>query len=239
MSAGELITKGDMVPGVPPDNLLEVIARAVSNPALDVEKLSKLLDVHERIVADQRKSAFMAAMARVAAKMPEIGRLGTSHHGAYSRLEDIDRVVRPIISAEGLSLSFDSAPIDGKVRVTCKLSHAEGWSETKQIDLPIDNSGSKNGAQAIISTVAYGRRALTKMFFNLIESDPSEDTNGENPATLSEEQVRDLEALITEVKADRARFLSYMNAPNLEAILSRDFGKAVAALEAKRKVSQK
>lgn len=223
-----------------PDNLLSVIANAVADPRMDPEKMSKLLDVHERILADQRRVAFMGAMARVAAKLPEIGKLGTSHHGQYARLIDIDRAIRPILSAEGLSQSFDSEEMPGdKVRVTCRLSHEQGHAETKQVTLPIDKSGSKNGAQAIISTVSYGRRALTKMFFNLMESDGIEDDDGNGgSATISDDQAKDIEALITEVKADRARFLAYMGTTNVEAILSRDFTKAVTALESKRRAQK-
>ncbi len=216
-----------------PQNLLQVIAAAVADPRCDVDKMERLLAMQQQIIADERRTAFMAAMARVAVKVPAITQKGQSHHGAYARLEDIDRVIRPILSEEGLSLSFDSIPSDGKVRVICKLSHAAGHFELKQIDLPLDNSGSKNGAQSVISTVSYGRRALTKMFFNLIES--GEDTDGNNPTAITDDEAKDLQCLIDEVKADKAGFLKYMNVASLGEILKRDFKKAVTALEAKRR----
>lgn len=220
-----------------PGSLLQVIAHAVSDPRLDVDKLSKLLDVHERIVADQRKTAFMAAMARLTPKLPEIGKHGQSHHGRYARLEDIDRAIRPLIAEEGFSLSFDSGPAEGgKVRVTCRLSHADGHSETKQIDLPLDTSGSKNGAQSVISTVSYGRRALTKMFFNLIEA--GEDTDANDLSVITEEQARDMEAKITEVGADKKRFLTYMGVAATKDILAKDWTKALNAIETKRQAKK-
>jgi ERF superfamily len=218
-------------------NLLSVIAKAVANPDLDVEKLSRLLDVHERIVAEQRKTAFMAAMARLTPKLPEIGKHGMSHHGPYSRLEDIDRAIRPIIASEGFAMSFDSQEIGNKIRVICKLSHAEGHFETKQIDLPIDNSGSKNGAQAVISTVSYGRRVLTKMFFNLIEA--GEDLDGNRPIPITEDQVKDLQILLQDTDSNVAKFLAYMNVEKLEDITSAEFKRAINALETKQRVKQK
>lgn len=215
-------------------NLLSVIAQAVADPRCDVAKMEKLLDMHQRIVDEQRKTAFMAAMARVAVKLPEIGKHGTSHHGKYARLEDIDKAIRPIISEEGLSLSFDSQPIEGKVRVTCKLSHADGHSETKQIDLPLDNSGSKNGAQSVISTVSYGRRALTKMFFNLVEAGEDTDANTDEPIT--EEQARDIRTLLKDTHSNEAKFLELIaGAPRIEDISARDFKRVVNALETKRR----
>lgn len=218
-------------------SLLAVIAQAVADPRMDVEKMSKLLDIHERIVAENRKVAFMAAMARLTPRLPEVGKHGTSHQGKYARLIDIDRAIRPLIAEEGFSLSFDSQPIEGKVRVICRLSHSEGHSEVKQIDLPIDTSGSKNGAQAMISTVSYGRRALTKMFFNLIEVD--EDTDGNDPSVITYDQAKQLLALLVEVKADKGRFLVFMGAEKVEAILARDYPKAINALETRRRQAQK
>lgn len=229
-------TKEETALSVRPSDLLTVIARAATDPNVDVAKMEQLYRLHQEIAAEQRKIAFMAAMARLTPKLPEIGKHGTSHHGKYARLEDIDRAIRPLIAEEGFSLSFDSTPMDGKVRVTCRLSHADGHSETKQIDLPLDNSGSKNGAQSVISTVSYGRRALTKMFFNLIEA--GEDTDGNNLEPITPEQAKDIESLISEVGADKKRFLAYMEAESVEAILARDHKKAVTSLESKRRAQK-
>lgn len=226
---------GLAVQDVKPGTLMAAIAQAVSDPRMDPVKMAQLYDLHERMLADQRKVAFNAALARLAPKMPEIDRNGMSHHGKYSRLIDIHRAITPIISEEGFAIIWDQ-PADapgGKIRVSGRLLHCEGHSESRQIDLPIDNSGSKNGAQAVISTVSYGKRAITKMFFNLVEA--TEDTDGNDPGTISEEQARDINALIDEVKADRARFLSYMGVASTGEILAKDFTKAITALESKRR----
>lgn len=220
----------------PGENLLAVIARAVADPRLDVEKMERLLAMHRTIVTEQRQTAFMAAMARLTPRLPEIQKRGTSHQGKYARLVDIDRAIRPLIAEEGFSLSFDSQPMEGKVRVICKLSHGEGHFETKQIDLPLDNSGSKNGAQMVLSTVAYGRRALTKMFFNLIEA--GEDTDGNDPTTITKDQANKLVSLINEARADKARFLKFMGVERIEAILHRDLPKAHNALDTMRRERQ-
>src|SRR5204863_4077142 len=139
----------------------------------------------------------MAAMGRLAPKLPEIDRNGMSHHGPFSRLIDCDRAIRPLLGDEGLSQSFDtdSSSIEktGKVKIIMYVSHALGHQEVRHIELPIDTSGSKNPAQAVISTVSYGRRALTTMFFNLQSKDG--DTDGNDPTTISSEQVKDLETL--------------------------------------------
>jgi ERF superfamily len=220
-------------------SLLDVIARVAMDPRADVEKLERLLAMQERVIADQRKQAFMAAMGRVAPKLPEIGRHGESHHGKYARLEDIDRAVRPIISEEGLSMSFDSEEVPpNKVKVMCRLSHADGYSETKAITLAIDKSGSKNDAQAVLSTIAYGRRGLTKMFFNLIEA--GEDLDGNNPALINEEQAREINTLIVDTKSNMAKFLKLIaGTERIEDIPARDFKRVINALEEKQRGMKK
>lgn len=233
----------------PEPNMLAVIAKAVAeNPQMNVDNMEKLLAMHERIVAAQQKASFFAAMARVAPQIPEIGQRGVIKNrdghvqSKYATLDDIDRIIRPIISAEGLSQSFDSEmTADGKVRVSCRLSHAEGHSEVKYVTLPIDKSGSKNETQAVVSTVSYGRKCLTKMFFNIQEA--GEDTDGVDPSTITDEQVKDLETAIAEYEMNLSRFLFFMGVGAIKDILARDWSKAQnaidvqrQAIEAKRKV---
>lgn len=215
--------------------LIHVITDAVRDPRVDPDKLSKLLDVHDRIVADQRKVAFFEALARVAIKMPEIGKHGKSHHGKYARLIDIDRIIRPIISEEGFALIWDqpAEAAGNKIRVSGRLLHSGGHSESRQIDLPIDNSGSKNGAQAVISTVSYGKRAIVKMFFNLMEADEDDDGNG-GSGTIKESQIRDIESLLDELKFNRDRFLRFMKVAQVEEILQKDWEKAMNAFDIQR-----
>lgn len=224
-------------------SMLDVIARAVANPLVDVDKMSKLLDMQERIMTDQRKIAFMAANARLTPKLPQIqknGRVsyetksGGKMETKYALLEDIDKIIRPLIAEEGFSQSYDSEQLDnGKVRVTCKLSHAEGHSETKQITLAIDKTGAKNDAQAVISTISYARRILTKMFFNLIEA--GEDTDGNNPATITADQVKDIETAIADLKMDLGKFLVFMGVGELKDILAKDWKKATNAIDTRRR----
>jgi hypothetical protein len=226
-----------------PKDLLQVIAQAVADPRMDVAKMEKLLDMHERIVKDQRKTAYKAAMARLAPKLPQIDRHGHVVHETksgppvdrrYSKYEDIDEAIRPLYSAEGFSLSWDTAEgPGGKIRVIGTCSHAEGHDESRQLDLPHDSSGSKNPVQAVASTISYGKRLITEMIFNLVSK--GQDVDGESIATITEEQVLNLQGLITEVKADKTRFLLYMKATNLEGILARDYVRAVAELNRKRK----
>ncbi len=217
--------------------LLEIISRVVSVPGFDPEKLSRLLDLQERVMDDQRKTAFMAAMARLQAKMPQINKDGHivvngQERSRYMRLEDLDFAVRPLLAEEGFSFSFNEESADGNSRrYSARLSHRDGHSETKFISLPLDVSGSKNAVQAAGSTAAYAQRYLIQMHLNIVAK--GVDIDGHNVQPITADQSTDLQALAEEVKADKKRFLSYMNAASFDAILAVDYQKAVTALQAK------
>src|SRR5262245_6916743 len=89
--------------------MFAAIAKAVSDPNLDIDKMERLLAMHERLAIEQRKIAFQAAMARLQEKLPQIakdaeipGKNGIIK-GRYVRLETLDAVIRPLLAEEGFS----------------------------------------------------------------------------------------------------------------------------------------
>lgn len=250
MSSEQLqLRDGHGVPMVKPsedaNNLLAIIATAVADPRMDVEKIERLLAVHQTIMAEQRKQAYIQAMARLAPRLPEIDKNGHVVHETkngmvdrrYARLEDIDRAIRPLYSAEGFSISWNTGVGDGgKVRVIGTCSHIEGHAETRQLDLPHDSSGSKNPVQAVNSTVSYGKRIITTMIFNLIAKD--EDKDGEDLDTITDEQIKDLEAMITETGTNKSKFLVYMDVDAVPSILKIKYKRAIEFLDAKRRAQK-
>src|SRR3990167_44950 len=149
--------------------LLAAIAQAVSDPRVDVAKMERLLAMHQTIMEDQRKAAYMAAMSRLQAKLPQINKAGRiivkgTERSRYAKIEDIDVAIRPLLAEEGFAFSFDSDSSDAKIfKLSCKLSHREGYSETKYLTLPMDASEYRSNVQSIGSTVSYGKRQLIKM----------------------------------------------------------------------------
>jgi hypothetical protein len=207
---------------------------------LDVGTVERLLAMQERVIADQRKQAFKAAMARLQAKLPQVQKDGRivvkgQERSRFARIEDIDLAVKPLLAEEGFAFSFNTESKDpNNLLISAELSHRDGYSEMKSLLLPIDKSDFRSNVQSIGSTVSYGKRQLIKMHLNLVERGEDDDGQG-GSQLITEDQAKDLEAMITEVSADKARFLAYMDAGSVEAILARDLPKAIAALEAKRR----
>ena len=69
------IVRQDQLPGMPgPTTLLEVISRAASDPSVDIDKLERLMQMHERMQESAAKAAFNEAMAAAQAEMEPISK---------------------------------------------------------------------------------------------------------------------------------------------------------------------
>lgn len=194
------------------------------------------------MIADQRKTAYMAAMARLQERLPQIDKYGRAKNSRFAKLEDIDVIIRPILAEEGFSFSFDEESYTEKtVTFVATLSHREGHSESKRLTVPIDVAAKNREGLSIRpaiqdagSTVSYARRYLIKMMLNIIEKD--EDTNGEDRKTITEEQIRDIETALADTKSDKAKFLRLIaGVDRLEDIQVRDLKRIMNTLEETRR----
>lgn len=221
-------------------SVLDVIARAASDPAVNVDKLERLLAIQERLLADQRRQSYMSALSRLQAKLPQIAKSGViaDRDGAvrnrYAKIEDIDAVVRPICAEEGFSFSFDSKPTQGGVSYECAMHHRDGHSEVKSLVLPVDQGAGRNAVQSVGSTTSYARRYLLGMHLNLITRDEDDDGNGgSEPATP--EQRETLKAQLAAVNGSEERFLRWLNVSCWEEITSAQYARALKFIAEKKR----
>lgn len=236
------------------DSLMAIIARAAANPAVDVDKLERLLGMRERVQQRQAEIDFNEALARVSPLMPRIKRNGEVSYAEdknvkngpmkkafnFALWEDVDSGIRPIISTEGFTLSWDTQPRSadgGGCIVTGKLSHVGGHSRTASISLALDTSGGKNNLQAMASTISYGKRYTAFMLLNIVTEGEDDDGNAVNAITIEEAAAIDVK--LNELKADKPAFLKYMGVSDVRNILAKDHAKATAALRKKEKANAK
>lgn len=225
--------------------VMQVIERAARDPNVDMDKLERLLQLRERINTGLAEAAFNVALNACQAA---VGRISAdaenpqtrSNYATYAKL---DRVLRPIYTANGLSLSFDEgdSPKPEHVRVLCHVSHSEGHTRTYHKDMPADGKGAKGGdvmtkTHASGAAQSYGMRYLLKGIFNIaIGEDDNDGNDVVSREVITARQVADLEAMLTEVNANKANFLKYINADSLESILAVNFPSVVKTIEAKRR----
>lgn len=166
--------------------LMTAVARAASDPSVDVEKMERLFAMHERMSARQAEQTYAEAMKAAQAAMPSIfrGRENKQTKSWYADLEAITKAIVPVYTAHGFSLSFGQSdcPIDNAIRVTCEVSHSGGHSKSFWYDNPIDDAGiagakNKTPTHGRASATSYARRYLTIMIFNLTLSGEDDDGN--------------------------------------------------------------
>ena len=169
---------------------LSMIERAATNPEVDIEKMDRLLQLHERMEAKQSEQRFANAMCAAQAGMTRVSAdaQNPQTRSKYASYGALDRALRPLYSAAGFSLSFDTgdSPKEGHVRILCYVS-CEGHTRTHHIDMPSDGKGPQgksvmSATHATGAASSYGMRYLLKMIFNVAVG---EDDNDGNEPTAS------------------------------------------------------
>lgn len=145
-----------------PAHLIEL---AVSKD-LDVEKLSKLMEMNRQFQADQARKAFFAAMIQFQNEVPELRKNKkvsfTTNSGKteynYAPLDSIARQIKATCKACGLSYRWEILDTEKEMKVTCLVTHDEGHTEQTTMTANPDTSGGKQAIQARGSAIEYLKR---------------------------------------------------------------------------------
>lgn len=168
-------------------SLTQAIIAAAHDPSVNVEKMERLLSMHERIAARDAEQQFNIAMAKAQASMGRVSAdaLNPQTRSQYASYAQLDRHLRPIYTALGFALSFDEGDggPENYVRVVCYVSHAAGHTRTYRCDIPADGKGARGGdvmtkTHAVGSGKSYGKRYLLKDIFNVAVGEDDDDGNG-------------------------------------------------------------
>lgn len=218
--------------------IISMIERAARDPGVDIDKMERLLKMHGEAVARQARQAYSAALAAMQQELPVIQergaiKIGTGPAQKYALWEDINEAIKPILAKHGFALSFRTGRNGDRIMVTGILSHRDGHAEETTMELPADQSGSKNAVQAIGSSTSYGKRYTASALLNLTSR--GEDDDGRSTARITEEQVMELRDLAEAVEADMGRFLRYLGIEKLSDLPATKHAAAVEALNAKRR----
>lgn len=168
---------------------LAMIARAASDPNVSVEKMVALEQLHERMIDRAAKEAYMRAFSAAMMEMPTITKNGAIKNNSgqvqsrFSKWEDVDRVVRPILKRHGLVMTFKIGEAPNKALSVCAvLIHVGGHAEEGGfMPLPVDASGNKNPVQGTGSAMSYGKRYTTIAMLNIITEGSDDDGRGGEP----------------------------------------------------------
>lgn len=184
--------------------LLEVIARAARDPSVDIDKMERLIAMQERVQAREAELEFNRAMNAAQAEMRPIAANASNPQtrSRYATFDKLDRVLRPIYTLHGFSMSFDEqdSPKPEHVRVVCYLSHIGGHTRTYHRDMPADGKGAKGGdvmtkTHAAGAAGSYGARYLLKGIWNVAVGEDDDDGN-QAPPRQAPELVSDADVVL-------------------------------------------
>lgn len=182
--------------------ILQVIQRAAADPQCDIEKMERLMQMHERFQSRQAEQQYAEALAAMQQELPSIAERGdAANRYTYALWEDINEALKPILAKHGFALSFRIPRNDKGVEVEGVLSHRAGHSERTSILLPADTSGNKNAVQAVASSVSYGKRYTAGALLNFTTHGEDDDAFSavQQPA-LDQQVVIDILERIDEAK---------------------------------------
>lgn len=158
-----------------------------------------------------------------------------------SRYADLSACVEAVIDAlndNGIALMQIPHESDSGVIVETVFVHESGETLSGG---KLYTPASKQDPQGYGSALTYARRYGLMAACGIAPED--DDGNAavkakhEPVTTITEKQAQDLDALITEVGADKAAFLKFAKLTKLEDMKASDYDKAVAALNKKREAA--
>lgn len=167
-------------------SLTQAIIAAAHDPSVQIEKMERLLAMHERITAKDAEKAFNDAMVTAQSSMGRVSAdaINPQTRSQYATYAQLDRRLRPIYTSNGFSLSFNTAPDapEGYSRILCYVSHTSGHTRTYMCDMPADGKGAKGNdvmtkTHASGAAMSYGMRYLLKLIFNVAVGEEDNDGN--------------------------------------------------------------
>lgn len=199
------------------DRLMEM---AVGKGLEGVEALERLVEMRLRLLDREAESALNESVAEFRANCPPIqksrtaeivSRKGGKFSFQYASLDDIQETIDPLLPRYGLSYTFDTDDTDdGKLVVTCRVSHVDGAFRVGRFITKTDSTGRMSAAQETGAANTYAKRQALVNALGLRVSDADSDELGpvETGEPLTDAQLADLEALADEVGlTDRSRNL--------------------------------
>lgn len=144
----------------------DLLAQAIEK-GLDVESLSKLMDLQERWESGQARKKFFDSFTKFQSEIPDLRKTkqvkfetktgGTTDYH-YAPLAAITRQINKTLKDNDLSYRWEIQDDATMLKVTCLVSHVAGHTEKTTMTANPDTTGSKNPIQARGSAIEYLKR---------------------------------------------------------------------------------
>ena len=226
--------------------ILQLMKMALEKGGDAVSQIERLVDLKLKMDAVAAAREFNQAMADFQAECPPIAKTstariltkgGTSYSYQYAELDEIAKTVNPLLAKRGLSYGWDATFSDKMLTCICTVRHVNGHSIPANFTLPIENPSAMNDQQKVGAALTFAKRYSLISALGITTGEP--DSDGANPATISDEQQTLLQAKLEEYGLDKQRFLAYMHVRSLAEIPATNFTAALNAVETRKRERDK
>ncbi len=233
-----------------PTNLMVVFANAAADPKCDTQKMRELKDLMAELKREEAEVAFTEAYIEMRAEMPTINKDGMIDHGSgkqktrYSSYENIMDVAQPILTRHKFMMTALAEPkpdgVGVRIHGTLTRVHETQYGKTVHkietlIDVPPEESGSKNKAQGVGSSLSYSKRYAAIGLLGIISRAPQDrDRDGnapkkepEQPTKINGSQQKELLKEIDACGIEPTRFMEKYEINAVHELPAKQFDEAV------------
>lgn len=142
--------------------IMQIVERLLREPSFDIARVQQMLELKKWYEDNEARKAFTADMAEFKKNAPIIyknkhvgfdsKRTGGSTSYDHATHDEVTFKIIPGLAEYGFSHRWVTTQPEGKVCVTCIITHRLGHSESQEMTAPPDTSGNKSPVQAIAST---------------------------------------------------------------------------------------
>lgn len=227
------VAKRDTAEGSPAAMMIKAMSGG-----MDLDKLKQFMDLQERWEANEARKAYTEAMSNFKKNPPAIEKdrhvefktsTGKTEYN-HASLGNVTGKINAALGEHGLSAAWTTEQAEGKVTVTCKITHVLGHFETTSLTAANDQSGGKNAIQALGSTISYLERYTILALTGLATHEMDDDAGGA-VEYIDDKQLSTILDFVDSKNIDKAKFLLYMGVDEFEKIIVTDYDKAIAALK--------
>jgi len=240
MEGNKEIVALEVVETVPAKQSPIEMATSMIAQKVDPAFISQMLDLQIKFEENEAKKAYFNAVSEFKKNPPKIlkdkhvyyeTKTGATEYD-HASLGNVTATISTELSKHGLSANWKQSQDNGQLTVTCILTHRLGHSESTSLTAANDTSGGKNTIQAVSSTNSYLCRYTILAITGLATHDQDDDGRNSEPQELiTESNVMDLRAMITEKGKDEKKFCVYFKIEKIEDLFLCNYKKAVSLLE--------
>lgn len=219
------------------------LLKVVQNPDIDPDRLEKFLNLQIKMEERQAERDFNNAMAKFQEECPVIPETGVvknkdgSVRYTHGELDEMIFIVKPILTKNGLSYSFNTAPSgeEGKTDLITTVKHKNGHSEKHIYTFnSLDDGGSMNTSQRRKSALTYAKRAGLENALGLVTTGIDDDARRAVDTPASTDQIETIKKLMETTNTAEKRLFSHLKIQSFNDLDAYQAKKAISALKQKR-----